>query len=145
MEAFIQRVTPLKSFLTLLCRLDKYPTVAFVVVIHPTLDSGNGTVPVDPAYQNALPNLTSRSNVVTVGHVDTNFALRNINDVLMDVNLYGSLKGNLEIQGIFFDHTPTAFTNNSLNYLNQIDSAVKDHSGFRGKKLVPLTWENMLT
>jgi len=103
-------------------------------VINPSIGANGTSLNAD--YQKELPNLTSRSNVITVGYVNTNLASRNILDVAHDINSYGLLKGNLSIDGIFLDQTPTTFTNDSLSYLNQIDNFVKTHSGFSGKNIV---------
>jgi hypothetical protein len=135
MATFIRRVRPIESILIPLCRVDKYPLLKFLVVINPNMGAENGTS-LNADYLNALPNLTSRENVIIVGYVNTNVASRNIEDVANDINSYGSLNGNLAIDGIFFDQTPFLFTNDSFDYMNQLDDIVKAHSGFGGMKLV---------
>jgi len=125
------------SNLILFCRVDKYPTIDFLVVIDPSVGGGNGTS-LDESYRNALPDLTERSNVITVGYVDTNLTLRNITDVINDIESYGSLEGNLTFKGIFFDQTPITFTNDSLDYLNQIDDFVRGYNGFGGVNFVSI-------
>jgi len=99
------------------------------------MTDGNGTF-LNADYQEALPNLTGRSNVITVGYVSTNLGSRNITDVADDINSYGSLEENLAIDGIFFDQTPTIFTNDSLNYMTELDEFVKQHPGFSGLNIV---------
>ena len=99
------------------------------------MTDGNGTF-LNADYQEALPNLTGRSNVITVGYVSTNLGSRNITDVVDDINSYGSLEENLAIDGIFFDQTPTIFTNDSLNYMTELDEFVKQHPGFSGLNIV---------
>ena len=107
----------------------------FLVVINPNMTDGNGTF-LNADYQEALPNLIGRSNVITVGYVSTNLGSRNITDVADDINSYGSLEENLAIDGIFFDQTPTIFTNDSLNYMTELDEFVKQHPGFSGLNIV---------
>jgi len=136
MGTSLRHVRPIESNLIPFCRADKYPLVKFLVVINPSIGAGNGTSLLNADYQTALPNLTSRSNVITVGYVNTDVASRNIEDVVNDINLYGSLNGTLALDGIFFDQTPYAFTNDSLNYQTQIDHAVKANSGFSGMNIV---------
>lgn len=100
------------------------------------MGDGNGTS-LNADYQEALPNLTGRSNIITVGYVGTNMGSRNITDVANDINSYGSLEEiNLAIDGIFFDQTPTIFTNDSLNYMTELDTFVKQHPGFNGMNIV---------
>jgi len=116
-------------------RVDKYPSVEFLVVIDPSVGGGNGTS-LDQDYMDALPYLTENSNVIMVGYVDTNLATRNITDVTNEIESYGSLTGNLTFDGIFFDRTPTIFSNDTLNYLNQINDFVRQYPGFGGTNFV---------
>jgi Spherulation-specific family 4 len=128
-------------------RSDKYPSIQFLAIINPNNGPGNNTL-LDPNFQQQLPILNSKKNVMTLGYVPTNFSARDINDVLNDISTYASWSGDatsdFTLHGIFFDETPSLYSDESSVFMNQSDNFVKNQTGFGGVNFVLSDLENIL-
>ncbi|RMD42867.1 hypothetical protein DV735_g2291, partial [Chaetothyriales sp. CBS 134920] len=124
--------------------LDSHPLLHFTVIINPEDGPGSSDEPtVD--YVVAVKNLTSYDNVRLVGYVRTQWAERNITEVLREVQVYsnwstlnGSASGTgpLTMDGIFFDEAPSVYTAQTHEYLQTINRAVKDAPGLGGNRTI---------
>jgi Spherulation-specific family 4 len=133
-----------------------YSNVEFLVVINPDSGPGNNTLS-DPNYIRELPRLNSKSNVRTIGYVHTGWASRDINTVFKDVSSYASWANNntnsnitysntnpFGLNGIFFDQTPNSYTDAIGTYMAQIDSFVKNHTGFGNLNFVLVSMKKLI-
>ncbi|KAL4902077.1 hypothetical protein BDW74DRAFT_158987 [Aspergillus multicolor] len=115
-----------------------HPDLPFLIVINPSSGPGNGSAP-DTSYQSAIRRLDSYANVQKVGYVRTNYAQRNVSEVLADVATYSSWKDNasdLAMSGIFFDESPHQYAAETVSYLEGINAAVKSAAGLDGEKTI---------
>ena len=117
-------------------RADNYPFLQFIVIINPDDGSGNNAL-LDPNFQRELPKLIGRQNVAIVGYVRTIYTTRNKTEVFDDVDAYAgwimeNTTSNYILHGIFFDETPSNYTIESAEYMDEIDKYVKNHKGFAG-------------
>lgn len=117
-------------------RADDYPHLQFIVIINPNDGPGNSTS-LDLNFQRELPKLLSRTNIATVGYVRTIYATRNKTTVFEDVDKYAgwmmaNTTSNYILHGIFFDETPSNYTIESAEYMDEVDKYVKNHYGFAG-------------
>lgn len=106
------------------------PNLDFEIVIAPNLSN---TFP-DKNYEVALESLNNFTNVRTLGYVPTSYAMRDITEVLGEVDCYAAWGTNgsnprVVVQGIFFDEAPSTFTNDTFNYMSNISNYAKDALG----------------
>lgn len=81
--------------------------------------------------------MLGRQNIAMVGYVRTTYTTRNKTEVFGDVDAYANwimanTTSNYILRGIFFDETPSNYTAESAEYMNEIDRYVKNHKGFAG-------------
>ncbi|KAL4759401.1 spherulation-specific family 4 protein [Aspergillus foveolatus] len=115
-----------------------HPDLQFLVVINPSSGPGNSSTP-DEAYQTAIRQLKSYSNVQKIGYVRTNYAQRNVSEVLADISTYSgwpSQSADLAVTGIFFDESPHQYAAETVEYLERINAAVINASGIEGDKTI---------
>ena len=108
--------------------------------MNPQSGPGNGSGP-DEAYQVAIRQLDTYANVQKVGYVRTNYAERNISEVLDDIATYSAWEtesSDLAMAGIFFDEAPHHYADGTAEYLTRINAAVKDATGLQGDRTVSL-------
>ncbi|KAL4971572.1 Spherulation-specific family 4 [Aspergillus desertorum] len=118
--------------------ISTHPHLQFLVVINPSSGPGNSSSP-DEAYQTAIRQLDTYSNVQKVGYVRTNYAQRNVSQVLDDVATYAGWRlqsADLAMTGIFFDESPYQYASETAEYLERINAAVKSASGIGGKRTI---------
>jgi hypothetical protein len=90
-------------------------------------------------YASAIQKLNSFSNIKTIGYVKTNFAQRNIADVLHDVSVYAGWSksnGGLAMHGIFFDEVAYEYDEGTRDYMQAINQAAKRADGLMGSRMV---------
>lgn len=119
-------------------RISSHPDLDFVIVVNPQSGPGSSTLP-DEAYQAAIRQLNTYPNAQKVGYVRTNYAERNVSEVLDDIARYSdwqSRAADLAMAGIFFDEAPHQFSDATRDYLNRINSGVKDAAGLQGERTV---------
>ncbi|KAJ5949880.1 hypothetical protein N7454_001464 [Penicillium verhagenii] len=117
--------------------ISTYPEVDFVIIVNPS--SGPGASTPDTQYATAVRRLDTYSNVQKVGYIPTNYANRNITDVLDDVASYANWTATstaLGMDGIFFDEIPYDWNSTKAEYLSQINEAVKNSSGIQSPHLI---------
>ncbi|KAL4981870.1 Spherulation-specific family 4-domain-containing protein [Aspergillus falconensis] len=118
--------------------ISTHPDLKFLVVVNPSSGPGNSSAP-DEAYQTAIRQLNTYSNVQKVGYVRTNYAKRNASEVLDDVATYAGWQeqsADLAMTGIFFDESPHQYAAETAEYLERINAAVKSASGIEGEKTI---------
>ncbi|KAF2667968.1 hypothetical protein BT63DRAFT_375237 [Microthyrium microscopicum] len=114
----------------------------FTVVVNPQSGPGNTSYPGD-AYADGVIKLNSFPNVQTIGYVRTSWAARNITEVLGDISTYngwaqvnGATKAGMAVDGIFFDESPSQYTQDGADFVKTVNAAVKSASGFGGNKTI---------
>ncbi|KAL2832338.1 Spherulation-specific family 4 [Aspergillus pseudoustus] len=115
-----------------------HPELEFLVIVNPQSGPGNGSLP-DERYQQAIRQLDTYPNVQKVGYVRTGYAERNISDVLSDIETYSgweSQSASLAMSGVFFDEAPHQYEAATVDYLNRINSAVKNATGLTGDRTI---------
>lgn len=122
-----------------------HPNLNFTVIINPENGPGNSSYPGDD-YAPQIQSLNAYSNVRTVGYVRTNYARRNISAVIDDVATYAGWGKNqsantnssapLAVDGIFFDEAPYDYTEDVGKYMETINEAAKNTSGFLPDRIV---------
>ncbi|KAL4794246.1 Spherulation-specific family 4 [Aspergillus venezuelensis] len=120
--------------------IQSHPDLSFLVVVNPQSGPGNGSAP-DEAYQVAIRQLDTYANVQKVGYVRTNYAERNVSEVLDDIATYSSWEtesSDLAMAGIFFDEAPHQYADGTAEYLTRINAAVKEATGLQGDRTVIL-------
>ncbi|KAL4874592.1 Spherulation-specific family 4 [Aspergillus karnatakaensis] len=118
--------------------IQTHPELKFVVIVNPQSGPGSSETP-DEAYQLAIRQLDSYSNVQKVGYVRTDYARRNVSEVLADVARYSdwhSQSADLAMAGIFFDESPHQYAEATADYLNRINLAVKNATGLQEDRMV---------
>ncbi|KAL4925214.1 spherulation-specific family 4 protein [Aspergillus undulatus] len=120
--------------------IQSHPDLNFLVIVNPQSGPGPGPAP-DEAYQLAIRQLDTYPNVQKVGYVRTNYAKRNVSEVLDDIAIYSgweSQSADLAMAGIFFDEAPHQYVEGTVEYLTRINSAVKEAGGLQGDRTVIL-------
>ncbi|KAL4914634.1 Spherulation-specific family 4 [Aspergillus aurantiobrunneus] len=110
----------------------------FVVVVNPESGPGSAALP-DEAYQLAIRQLDTYPNVQKVGYVRTDYADRNVSEVLDDVATYSGWHAqspDLAMAGIFFDESPHLYSDETVEYMNRINQAVKSSTGLQADRTV---------
>ena len=105
----------------------------FLVIISLLYGPQNETL-LDANFQRELPELDRRQNVMAVGYVKTVNGTRPMENIFHDIDGYASWVDNATsryvFQGIFFDETPSVYTEENNLFMCQIDDYVKHHKGF---------------
>ncbi|KAL4748260.1 hypothetical protein BDW72DRAFT_156717 [Aspergillus terricola var. indicus] len=118
--------------------ISNHPDLQFLVVINPSSGPGDSPTP-DEAYQTAIRQLNTYPNVQKIGYVRTNYAQRNVSEVLADISTYSrwpSQSADLAVTGIFFDESPHQYAAETVEYLERINAAVINASGIEGEKTI---------
>lgn len=107
-----------------------HPDTQFLVVINPGNGPGPAALP-DANYCREIPKLRSHSNVTVFGYVHVQWAQRQFDAVLQDVETYAAWPDQpnyphepVQIDGIFIDETPTAADARTLEYLGCLASMI---------------------
>ncbi|RPD66774.1 hypothetical protein L226DRAFT_453493 [Lentinus tigrinus ALCF2SS1-7] len=88
----------------LLNTITAHPSVPFYTIINPNSGPGNPNTQAGPEYQQCIPQLLDKSNVVVLGYVATGYADPSREaGVTTDVNTYGGWATTYRPDGIFFD------------------------------------------
>ncbi|KAL2074258.1 hypothetical protein VTL71DRAFT_8036 [Oculimacula yallundae] len=119
---------------------ERYPNLNFTAVVNPASGPGDQPLP-DGNYTRDIPRLNSYPNVRTVGYVSTSWTNRNISLALADIQTYSkwasdSTVPNLGMKGIFLDETPTTWTAEAQEYLENVASAIRSDSGLSNDPLI---------
>lgn len=89
---------------SLLSTIDAHPTVPFWTIINPASGPGQANTQPGPEYQQCLPQLLSKPNVVVLGYVaTTRGASSEQGRVIRDVDTYAGWAAGYKVDGIFFD------------------------------------------
>lgn len=117
------------------CSAKRHPDVDFTVIINPCSGACRGSLP-DQHYQSEIPNLKKYPNIRTLGYVATNWTEKAIDDVLLEIQTYAewtkhSNNTKLKVDGIFFDETPTVYSDAKYEYLKRAAQTVKNSTAFR--------------
>ncbi|RMZ75832.1 hypothetical protein DV737_g5105, partial [Chaetothyriales sp. CBS 132003] len=124
--------------------LDSHPLLNFTVVINPEDGPGSSAVPSDD-YLVELHNLAKYDNARVVGYVRTQWAARNITEVLREVQIYSgwskinstaSNPSPIAMDGIFFDEAPSLYSTQTFEYMRTINQAVKNATGLAGNRTI---------
>ncbi|KAL4804606.1 Spherulation-specific family 4-domain-containing protein [Aspergillus unguis] len=118
--------------------ITNHPTLNFLVVINPDSGPGDGSAP-NEQYQAAITQLSTYSNVQKVGYVRTGYGDRDINAVLSEIETYAGWQAesaDLAMAGIFFDEVASEYSESIADYLEEINSAVKNDAGVVGTRTV---------
>ena len=84
--------------------INAHPTVPFWTIINPASGPGGANTQPGPEYQQCLPQLLNKPNVVVLGYVATSGgAAAQRSRVLRDVNTYAGWAASYRVKGIFFD------------------------------------------
>ncbi|QIW95853.1 hypothetical protein AMS68_001371 [Peltaster fructicola] len=110
----------------------------YTVIVNPLSGPGPNALP-DSNYITGITMLNGLPNVKTIGYVPTNYTVRNINDVVNDVNVYANWsKANtqLTLNGIFFDESPFEYNDDIVAYVSTIRDAVNNADGIASDKMI---------
>ena len=126
-------------------RITSHPNVDFTVVINPDSGPGNTSQYPNEAYTSGIQKLNAYQNVKTIGYVRTGYAIRDPNEVLLDISIYSGWaqhpnKSDIAMHGIFFDEVVYEYSEGNANYLKLINQAAKNASGLLSDKLVCATF-----
>jgi len=119
-------------------RLTAYPRQNFTIIVNPESGPGSSALPSDD-YVSQIQKLNKYPNALTIGYVRTGWARRSLNDALHDVSVYSGWATNatgLAVHGIFFDETPSEYSQEGAEFLTKVNQAAKDASGLLGDKTV---------
>ena len=110
-----------------------HPQTQFLVVVNPYNGPGPDALP-DANYCREVPKLRSHSNVAVFGYVHVQWAQRQLDTVLQDVETYAAWPyqhnhphGPLQVDGIFVDETPFAADARTLDFLGRLTSMVRQN------------------
>lgn len=123
-------------------RISAHPNVNFTVVVNPGSGPGPNPLP-DGNYTKEIPRLTAHGNVRVLGYVATTYAKRNISSVRNDIETYAawptiSANPKLAVRGIFFDETPQQYDEETLAYLEELTTIVRNTPGLGPDHFVSL-------
>lgn len=112
------------------------PDITFSVIVNPNNGPGAGSAP-DSNYIANIATLNSFHNVRTLGYVHVSEATRSISAVQADIATFGKWASytskNIQMDGIFFDEAPSAYTKATANYMSTVAS--KTRSALKNSKV----------
>lgn len=123
-------------------RITDNPSVPFAVVINPQSGPGDSDSPGDE-YVSAIERLNSYPNVQTFGYVRTEWAGRDLDTVLNEIERYAGwaeINQTLALNGIFFDEAPHDYSDDKLDFLENVNEAVKNSDGLAEPRAVSLRY-----
>ena len=134
---YSSHLNPQTSPLTIWVSAKKNPDVDFTVIVNPCSGSCHGQLP-DQYYQAEIPNLSKYRNIRTLGYVATNYTNKALDDVLAEIQTYAEWQKHanntkFKVDGIFFDETPTQYSDASFAYLQKAAASVKNTTTFRDR------------
>ncbi|KAI8940512.1 hypothetical protein NX059_004189 [Plenodomus lindquistii] len=96
-----------------------------------------GSLP-DEVYIDELPKLQSYPNIRTLGYVATNYADKDIETVLAEIDTYTRWPQvtnipNMRVDGIFLDETPSTFDQDGYEYLKRAEQAIRKSTSFKDR------------
>lgn len=103
-----------------------HPRTQYLVVVNPGNGPGPGSLP-DANYCREIPKLRSQPNVAVYGYVHVQWAQRDLETVLHDVEIYQAWPNHdatMAVDGIFVDETPTAADAPTVAFLGSLTSLV---------------------
>ena len=103
-----------------------HPRTQFLVVVNPGNGPGPASLP-DANYCREIPKLRSQPNVAVFGYVHVQWAQRDLDTVLHDVEIYEAWPNHdptMAVDGIFVDETPTAADAPTVAFLGSLTSLV---------------------
>ena len=94
-----------------------------------------GSLP-DQYYLDEVPKLRSYSNIRTLGYVATDYAEKDIEAVLAEIDTYAkwpkvSNITKMRVDGIFLDETPSTYSTEEYAYLKRAAQAVRNGTTFK--------------
>ena len=112
--------------------------VNFILVINPSSGPGNAS-DLESDYFPALRPFSQCTNVQTVGYVRTGYGMRDLDDILADVQTYAawsSIDSRLAVHGIFFDESAYEDGPGIAQTLYAMNLAAKAANGILGARTV---------
>ena len=108
------------------------------MVVNPNSGPGNESLP-NQQYREAIAHFGKYTNVELLGYVRTDYARRNIDDVIRDINVYsGWQQGNSSITmgGIFLDEAPHQYSPDAVDFMRRLGREIKGANGLREPRKV---------
>ncbi|KAJ5090085.1 CAZyme family [Penicillium argentinense] len=108
--------------------VSSHPDILFQIIVNP--DSGPG----DSAYPDeniiaGVAKLNSYDNVQVLGYIPTNYAERDISEVIDDISIYSKWSSNksknITVSGIFFDEAPNTNDADKISYMQSVSKSAK--------------------
>ncbi|KAF2831710.1 hypothetical protein CC86DRAFT_431635 [Ophiobolus disseminans] len=111
--------------------------VDFTVVLNPCSGPCVGSLP-DQVYLDEIPKLRAYPNIRTLGYVATNYAEKDIEDVLAEIDVYAKWpkvtnNTKMRVDGIFLDETPSTYEVADYAYLKKASQAVRNGTTFNDR------------
>ncbi|QSZ32264.1 hypothetical protein DSL72_001838 [Monilinia vaccinii-corymbosi] len=101
-----------------------YPSLSFTVIVNPSSGPGAANSYPESDYMQGITNLTKYGNVKLLGYVDTAYMAKTTASVDQEVETYKYwstyTKGNIAVDGIFFDDAVSDWTSTSSDYMTEI-------------------------
>lgn len=119
-------------------RFIKYHETKFLVIVNPDNGPGSNAWP-STEYLSAVKALHRHQNVQALGYIDTASGKQNQSLVRAEIARYAgwfNQSAEFGLHGIYFDHTPWKFDNETQLYLRNLSSAVRHAEGFHDGVLV---------
>jgi hypothetical protein len=93
-----------------------------------------GSLP-DQVYLEEIPKLRAYPNIRTLGYVATNYAEKDIEDVLAEIEVYSRWPkvtkiAKMRVDGIFLDETPSTYDADDYAYLKRASQAIRNGTTF---------------
>ncbi|KAK4223257.1 Spherulin-4 [Podospora fimiseda] len=114
------------SWAPLISSVSKHPNQDFLVVVNPDNGPGPGDLP-DTNYISVLKTLSLLPNVKLLGYVHCTYGQRPQEEIIPDITSYKNwhtiTSGNICIDGIFFDETPS--TPEYVEYMSFLSSQTR--------------------
>ncbi|OWP03927.1 cell surface spherulin 4-like protein [Marssonina coronariae] len=118
--------------------IDTHPSLEFTIIINPNSGPGSSALP-DEDYSREIARLNQYRNVTLVGYVRVDWCKRDLEKVCAEVDRYAAWgrhgRGELAMQGIFFDEAPSQYKAERKLFMDAADSKVKCAAGIMGRRL----------
>jgi len=119
---YIDPGTPTNAWAPVFSAIAQYPSVQWQIIVNPNSGPGGAPNSYPPTYYaNAIAQLNSYSNVMTLGYVSTNYTNRAYSLVQQDIATYANWANytpmNISMAGIFFDEATSSTTTAALRYM----------------------------
>ncbi|RDW57605.1 hypothetical protein BP6252_13687 [Coleophoma cylindrospora] len=104
------------------------PSVSFTVVINPDNGPGASNIPNDD-YVASISDLNTNENIKLLGYITTAYGSHALADCLGEVATYANwasyTQADIHVDGIFFDQTPSQYSEAHYQYLSNLSSSAK--------------------